>query len=385
MPGYTVIETDQQLRAVCRGLETETELALDLEADSLHHYREKVCLLQLSTRSATWLIDPLLVSDLSPLGALLADQDRLTVFHGGDYDIRSLHRDFGISVGQMYDTMIAAQFIGVSEFGLAALLRSHFEIELDKRFQKADWSQRPLTADMANYAAHDTAHLLQLADCLRDKVAARGRSAWVAEECTLVAANRMTDKGDGPLFLHCKGAGKLQRRNLALLEELLQVRDAQARELDRPPFKVISAESLLVIAERQARTVHEMSAVPGLTPRVLKRYGGLLVEAVQRGLALPEERLPHFPRSKGEPNPGIKARIGLLKKWREQLSAELELATGLVAPNWLLERIAEQRPVDMEQLAAVQGIRRWQLALWGADLLKVLTETTTTADGQPAR
>lgn len=382
MPGYALIENDRKLSEVCHGLRNESELALDLEADSLHHYREKVCLLQLSTRSATWLIDPLQVRDLTPLGALLADPVRLIVFHGGDYDIRSLHRDFGMSVGHMYDTMIAAQFVGITEFGLAALLRSHFGIELDKRFQKADWSQRPLTADMANYAAHDTAHLLELADCLRAKVDQLGRSSWVAEECALVAANRMVDKGEGPLFLNCKGAGKLQRRNLAILEHLLQLRDAQARELDRPPFKVMSSESLLVIAERQLRTVHEMSAVQGLTPRVLKRYGELLEEAVQRGLELPEEQLPRFPRSKGEPNPGIKARIAQLKKWREQVSADLELATGLLAPNWLLERIAEQRPDSLEHLATVPGIRRWQISLWGAALLKLLAEAT---DLEPSR
>jgi ribonuclease D len=382
MPGYTLIENDQKLFEACHGLRDEPELALDLEADSLHHYQEKVCLLQLSTRDATWLIDPLLVRDMSPLGELLADPGRLIVFHGGDYDIRSLHRDFGISVGRMYDTMIAAQFINLTEFGLAALLRSHFGVELDKRFQKADWSQRPLSTDMANYAAHDTAHLLQLADCLRAKVNELGRSGWVAEECALVAVNRMAEKGEGPLFLHCKGAGKLQRRNLAILEQLLQLRDSQARELDRPPFKVMSSESLLIIAERQLRTVHEMSDVQGLTPRVLKRYGRQLEAAVQRGLELPEGQLPRFPRSKGEPNPGIKARIAQLKKWREQLSTELELATGLLAPNWLLERIAEQRPDSMEQLAAVPGIRRWQLSVWGTALLRKLAELN---DLEPVR
>ena len=382
MPGYTLIENDQKLFEACHGLRDEPELALDLEADSLHHYQEKVCLLQLSTRDATWLIDPLLVRDMSPLGELLADPGRLIVFHGGDYDIRSLHRDFGISVGRMYDTMIAAQFINLTEFGLAALLRSHFGVELDKRFQKADWSQRPLSTDMANYAAHDTAHLLQLADCLRAKVNELGRSGWVAEECALVAVNRMAEKGEGPLFLHCKGAGKLQRRNLAILEQLLQLRDSQARELDRPPFKVMSSESLLIIAERQLRTVHEMSDVQGLTPRVLKRYGRQLEAAVQRGLELPEGQLPRFPRSKGEPNPGIKTRIAQLKKWREQLSTELELATGLLAPNWLLERIAEQRPDSMEQLAAVPGIRRWQLSVWGTALLRKLAELN---DLEPVR
>lgn len=375
MPGYQQITDNQHLAQVCTLLQHERELALDLEADSLHHYRDKVCLVQLSNRSATWLIDPLLVSDFRPLQELLANPAIVTVFHGGDYDIRSLHRDFGISVARMYDTMIAAQFVGIGEFGLAALLHSFFGIELDKRYQKADWSKRPLAAAMADYAAHDTAHLLQLADQLQEKVRQLGRSDWVAEECALVAGNRMVDKGNGPLFLHCKGAGKLQRRNLALLEELLLFRDAQARELDRPPFKVIPAEALLALAERQPQSVQEMINIPGLTQRLLDRYGAQLAAAVRRGMALSDRQLPRFPRGKGEPNPGIRTRVSQLKQWREAFSSRLGLTTGLVAPNWLLERIAEQRPASIEELSSVPGIRRWQVGLWGEEIVRMQAGT----------
>lgn len=372
MANYSLIEANWQLQQICDSLDQEPELALDLEADSLHHYQEKVCLLQLSNRSDTWLIDPLAVTDLDPLGRLLSKPEVLTVFHGGDYDIRSLHRDFGITVAWMFDTMIAAQFVGITEFGLAALLRSNFGIELDKRFQKADWRKRPLTTEMADYAAADTANLLELADLLRAKVASLGRNAWVAEECALVAGNRVTEKGDGPLFLHCKGAGKLQRRNLAVLEELLQFRDKQARELDRPAFKVIAAEALLSISEKQVQNVRDMNGIVGLTPRLQDRYGSEILAAVKRGMELPQEKLPSFPRGKGEPNPGIKARISILKQWREGYSRQQELATGLIAPNWLLERIAEQNPATEETLAAIPGIRRWQADLWGKDMLALL-------------
>jgi ribonuclease D len=374
MAAFTLIESNQQLAQICSRLQGETELALDLEADSLHHYREKVCLLQLSSREETWLIDPFLVNDISPLGTLFANPDVLVVFHGGDYDIRSLHRDFGIGVKQMFDTMIAAQFTGITEFGLAALLRSNFGIELDKRYQKADWSKRPLTPEMADYAAHDTSHLLQLADVLRDRVQQLGRSEWVAEECALVAGNRVTDKGDSPLFLHCKGAGKLQRRNLAILEELLQFRDKQAKGLDRPPFKVMSAESLMILAERKPQNVHELNGITGLTDRLVHRYGDQILAAVQRGQSLPEEELPRYPRSKGEPNPGIKVRIAELKQWREGCSKKLELSTGLVAPNWLLERIAELCPVTVEQLSAISGIRCWQVEQWGQEVVTILAK-----------
>ncbi len=374
IPRYSLIETNQRLKQVCALLQQEAELALDLEADSLHHYQEKVCLLQLSSRNETWLIDPLLVSDLTPLAELLADVGRLTVLHGGDYDIRSLHRDFGITVARMFDTMIAAQFTGAREFGLAALLRDAYSIELDKRYQKADWSRRPLTAEMADYAADDTAHLLPLADQLRRRLQLLGRTEWVAEECALVAGNRVAEKVESPLFLNCKGAGKLKPRSLAILEELLRFRDQQARELDRPAFKVLSAETLLKIAELQPGSVRDMHGISGLTPRLLARYGEQLLAAVRHGAALPADRLPRYPRSKGEPNPGIKARIGRLKQWREGISSRMELASGLLAPNWLLERIAEQQPVDLEQLGAVQGIRRWQASLWGAEMLELLAK-----------
>lgn len=374
MACFTLIETNEQLTLLCEHLYTENELAIDLEADSLHHYREKVCLLQISNRTSTWLIDPLRVTDLKPLAELLSKEHLLTVFHGGDYDIRSLHRDFGISVARMFDTMIASQFLGIEEFGLAALLRSRFGIELDKRFQKADWSKRPLTCEMANYAAEDTANLLRLADELRNNIEKLGRSEWVVEECAIVASSRVTDKGNGPLFLHCKGAGRLKPRSIAILEELLQLRNRLACDADRPAFKILSTESLITLAERVPKTVHDMNGVVGITHKVLHKYEKVIFEAIQRGVSVPEDKLPRFPRSKGEPNPGIKARIAHLKSWRESLSKQLDLATGIVAPNWLLERIAEQRPTTLDQLSAVQGIRRWQKELWGNELLTLLAK-----------
>lgn len=376
---YTVIEQNHQLAQLCTELAKETELALDLEADSMHHYREKVCLLQLSNRSGNWLIDPLQVTDLTPLGGLLAQPGLRTVLHGGDYDIRSLHRDFGIVVQQMFDTMVAAQFTGATEFGLAALLREHFGIELDKRFQKADWSKRPLTAEMADYAAHDTAHLLELADRLNERLEQLGRRTWVAEECALLVGNRVTEKGNGPLFLNCKGAGKLRPRNLAVLEALLQFRDQQAREVDRPAFKVMPAEALLKIAELVPAAVRDMNGITGLTPRLLGRYGDQLLVAVRQGLKVADAELPRFPRGKGEPNPGIKTRIARLKAWREELSNRMELASGLLAPNWLLERVAEQQPTTVEQLGTIPGIRQWQIGVWGTEMVKILAKEIQTA------
>jgi len=350
----------------------ETEVAVDLEMDSLHHYQEKVCLIQISTRSESWLIDPLALKDLSPLAAPLGDPGILTVMHGADYDIRSLHRDFGIEVCNLFDTMIASRFLGLTEFGLAALLKARFNVELNKKYQKADWSKRPLSAEMCAYATADTAYLLPLFDQLRGELTEKSRLSWLEEECHLVCQARVSEK-EGPLFLSSKGAGKLKGRSLAVLEELLQLRDQLARELDRPPFKVFSAETLQEAAEKRPRTLSELAVIKGMTPGQIQRHGESILGAVSKGLALPEEQLPRFPRQrKDEPADGTKERLKRLKSWREQQSSLLGLEPGVLAPNWLLESVADAYPVALDDLNTVAGMREWQKGLYGRDLLAEL-------------
>ena len=367
-----IITDARRFSEVAAILGRETELAVDLEMDSLHHYQEKVCLIQISTRSESWLIDPLALKDLSPLAAPLGDPGILTVMHGADYDIRSLHRDFGIEVRNLFDTMIASRFLGLTEFGLAALLKARFDVELNKKYQKADWSKRPLSTEMCAYATADTAYLLPLYDQLRGELAAKGRISWLEEECRLVCQARVSEK-EGPLFISCKGAGKLKGRSLAVLEELLQLRDRLARELDRPPFKVISAETLQEAAEKRPRTLSELAAIKGMTPGQIQRHGECILAAISRGLSLSEEDLPRFPRQRREePADGTKERLKRLKSWREQQSSALGLEPGVVAPNWLLESIADAFPVTPVELNAIAGMREWQRGLYGRDLLSEL-------------
>lgn len=367
-----IITDAVRLAEVAALISRETEVAVDLEMDSLHHYQEKVCLIQISTRSESWLIDPLALKDLSPLAAPFSDPGILTVMHGADYDIRSMHRDFGIEVSNLFDTMIASRFLGITEFGLAALLKARFGIELNKKYQKADWSRRPLSPEMCAYAAADTSDLLQLYDQLRAELVEKGRLSWLQEECRLVCQARVSEK-EGPLFLSCKGAGKLKGRNLAILEALLQLRDQQARELDRPAFKVISAETLLEIAENRPRSVNELNSVKGMTPGQIQRYGDRIMAAVAAALALPEEELPRFPRQqREEPADGTKERIKCLKSWRQELSRKLTLEPGVLAPNWLLEGIADANPAGIAALDGIAGMRDWQKRLYGQEVLAEL-------------
>jgi ribonuclease D len=368
-PQCEIITKADRLSEVAAILRRQTELAVDLEMDSLHHYQEKVCLIQVSTRTESWLIDPLALKDLSPLAAPLGDPNILIVMHGADYDIRSLHRDFGIEVRNLFDTMIASRFLGITEFGLAALLKARFGIELNKKYQKADWSKRPLSPEMSAYAAADTSDLLPLYDQLSAELIGKGRLKWLEEECRLVCQARVSEK-EGPLFLSCKGAGKLKGRTLAVLEGLLQLRDHQARELDRPPFKVISAETLLEAAEKRPRTVSDLSGIKGMTPGQIHRFGERILTAVSSALALPEEDLPRFPRlRRDEPTDGSKERLKRLKSWREQHSSLQGLEPGVVAPNWLLEAVADAYPASPAELDGIAGMREWQKELYGQELL----------------
>jgi ribonuclease D len=368
-----IITKADRLSEVAAILCKQTELAVDLEMDSLHHYQEKVCLIQVSTRDESWLIDPLALKDLSPLAAPLGDPRILIVMHGADYDIRSLHRDFGIEVQNLFDTMLASRFLGITEFGLAALLKARFGIELNKKYQKADWSKRPLSPEMSAYAAADTSDLLALYDQLSAELIQKGRLQWLEEECRLVCQARVTEK-EGPLFLSCKGAGKLKGRGLAVLEELLQLRDRQARDLDRPPFKVLSAETLLEAAEKRPRTSSDLSGIKGLTPGQIQRFGDRILAAVSFALSLPEDDLPRFPRlRRDEPTDGTKERLKRLKSWREQHSSLQGLEPGVVAPNWLLEAVADAHPDSAAELDGIAGMREWQKGLYGRELLQELS------------
>ncbi|MDA8428337.1 MAG: HRDC domain-containing protein [Geobacteraceae bacterium] len=367
-----IVTKADRLSEVAAILCRQSEFAVDLEMDSLHHYQEKVCLIQVSTRSESWLIDPLALKDLSPLSAPLGDPRIMIVMHGADYDIRSLHRDFGIEVQNLFDTMLASRFLGITEFGLAALLKARFGIELNKKYQKADWSKRPLSPEMSAYAAADTSDLLPLYDQLSAELIEKGRLSWLEEECRLLCLARVSEK-EGPLFLSCKGAGKLKGRTLAILEELLQLRDHQASVLDRPPFKVLSAETLLESAEKRPRTLSDLTGIKGMTPGQIQRFGDKILAAVSAALVLPEDKLPHFPRVRREElTEGAKDRIKRLKSWREQHSSALGLEPGVVAPNWMLEAVADANPVSVSELDGIAGMREWQKGLYGQELLQEL-------------
>jgi len=268
--------------------------------------------------------------------------------------------------------MIASQFLGEEKVGLADVLGKYFNVELDKQFQRADWSQRPLPAEMIRYAAEDTRYLHGLAELLEARLMEKGRLSWVAEEFEILEKARFND-ADGPLFLRAKGAGTLNRRQLAILEELLQWREAEAQRRDVPPFKVFGGAVLLETARQAPQTLTALNAVEGLFPKLVKRYGRELLAAVQKGQDLPESCLPTYPRnSRPEKDPAADKRLAALKAWRKERAAALEIDPGVLINNALLEGLARQYPCSEAQLTDFPGLKNWQRHELGKELLAVL-------------
>ncbi|MDI6687233.1 MAG: ribonuclease D, partial [Desulfobacterales bacterium] len=279
---YRIIDTASKLEDIALLLKNEKTIAVDLEADSMFHFKEKVCLVQITAKKINVIIDTLQVKDLSLLKPLFANRDIKKIFHGADYDVRSLFRDFNIKINNLFDTQLACMFLGIKETSLDAVLQQRFNVRLDKRFQKKDWSKRPLPDEMIEYAASDTVYLLPLNAMLEKELAEKGRLSWVYEECAILSKVRPPALNDDPLYLKFKGAGRLDRRQLAVLECLLQSRRKIAKKKDKPLFKVFSNNSMIKLAEARPVNLQELKKSNTLSNRQIDIYGNVLVEAINK-------------------------------------------------------------------------------------------------------
>jgi ribonuclease D len=369
-----LIQDQGELEHLFQRLSSEPLLALDTEAASFHRYHDRVYLLQISSRQETAIIDPLAVRSLAPLGEVLADPGIEIVFHDADYDLRLLGQEYGFRATQLFDTRIAAQLLNEPGIGLAALLEKYFEVRLDKRYQRADWSARPLTAEMLDYAAADTHHLPVLRDVLRDRLRELSRLEWAEEEFELLSLpRRAAPEPDEPGYLRLKGAKALSGRALAVLRELFQWREETARRMDKAPFRILNNEPLLLMAKSPPRDLATLKGVHGVSAEQAERRGKEILAAVQRGLEVPEKDLPRVQRPpRHQPDAAYEARVERLKAVRNSLTTRYDLAPGVLCPNGILEAIARVNPTTLEEMSHIRELRRWQLREFGSGLLAAL-------------
>ena len=370
---YTLVTRSQELGDLMATLGREPILALDTEASSFHRYRERICLIQLSTRERTWLIDPLTVEDMAPLGKALGDPKTEWVIHDADYDLRMLKRMYGFRAANVFDTMVRVELLNEPELGLAANLKKHFGVELNKKFQKADWSKRPLSNDMLAYAAMDTRWLIAFRDALKAQLEASGRMAWAQEEFDALVHIPFLPVEEEPGFLRIKGAKALKPRQLAVLRELHAWREALAEKLDRAPFMVLGNDVMIEASKEPPADLHELAARKGVGDRTIERSGAAIMKAIAAGLALPKEQWPRLPRPKRyERDDDYEDRLKRLKQKRDAIATERGLRQGIVFSNSQLADIARTLPGDAHALRAIDGVRNWQVKEFGEEILRAL-------------
>jgi len=349
------------------------EIALDTEGASFHRYVDRIYLLQLSTQHHSAIIDPLHAGALPKLGALMENREVEVIFHDADYDLRLLRQDYGWHTTHVFDTRIAAQLLGIPAFGLAALLEKFFSVKLDKQHQRADWSMRPLTPSMLDYAAQDTRYLLDLRDELRTGLESLGRMSWAEEEFERLESIQFAPDDPATGFMRTKGARDLKRRELAVLKELVAWRDERAAALDRATFRVMGSEAMFEIARVHPKTREELAAVKGVPRGVVERHAQDLLDAVQRGLAVPEADLPRFPRAaRWDRDPDFDSNVAKLKSVRDAAAARLKLDPGVLCARDRMEAVARRKPKAVEELAEIPELRHWQASVLGSDFVAAL-------------
>jgi ribonuclease D len=346
-----VIDTDEQLEALLPRVRRAGWVALDTEADSLHAYPEKLCLVQISLPGADELVDPLAAMEIGPLIDVL--RGRELIMHGADYDLRLLRRAYEFVPESVVDTMLAARLLGFAEFGLTSLAEKLLGVRLEKGSQTADWAKRPLTERMINYARNDTRHLKPLSDWLKSRLEEKGRLNWHKESCArLVKECAEVRAADPDQIWRVKGADRLDRRALAVLRELWHWRDSEAVAANRPPFFILRHDTLIALAETAALRKDVAFLLP---PRFTQRRREAVLASVHRGLGLPASRWPQLNRyATPRSNAGEKRRYEELRQRRDRRAAELAIDPTLIASRATLSALARDWDAGQSSLMTWQ-------------------------------
>lgn len=374
LPPYHAINDAETLRWLAVDLASETLLAVDTESNSLHAYREQVCLIQLSTRTADYIIDPLLVEDISPLGVLLADPKIEVLFHAAEYDLMSLKRDYGITVANLFDTMVAAQVLGINHYGLSSLLKRYFNIKLDKSHQRDDWGKRPLSADSLRYAQMDTHYLPDLRDRMLDDLNAIGLVEETRELFAEAASVPLPDHSFDPEGYWKLGRPKeLRRHEMSVLRELYLWREAAAEMEDVPIFKIMSNKTMLNIATTIPHNSQQLGQIRGLHSGFIRRYGDEVVEAIHRGRK-GASNLPQPPPIPQPPPPEIADRYTTLQQWRKKKGVERGMRSEVIINKDVLWDLAYQTPQTLEAVQTVTGLGPRRMEIYGEELVTMMAE-----------
>ncbi len=371
LPKPILITQPDALQRMVKRLSNEPILAVDTESNSLYAYQEQVCLIQFSTPQDDFLIDPLALQDLSSLETLFANPKIEKIFHAAEYDVISLKRDFQYKFDNLFDTMLAARILGWQKIGLGSILKSEFEVELNKRFQRANWGKRPISPDMMDYARLDTHYLIPLRYRLKSELKSNGRWPLAEEDfARLRYVNGRDPQDQREPCWRVRGAYDLEPQQAAVLLELCRYRAKVAKSIDRPVFKVIGDQTLLAIAEVSPQTEGELKEVTALSQKQYLRHGAGLLRAIQEGLTAEAVYPPRTPR----PDEQFLARLEALRAWRKETARKLRVKSDVVLPRDVMHTIAAKNPTNHDELAKLMDQVPYRLDHFGDQILGTLSD-----------
>jgi ribonuclease D len=351
----------------------EKILAVDTEANSLYAYREQVCLIQISSPKKDYIIDPLALEDLSPLGDIFSNPGIEKIFHASEYDILIMYDEYQFGFRNLFDTMLAAQILGRKKLGLDALLQEMAGVQVNKKYQRADWGKRPLSQDMLQYAQMDTHYLIKIRQVLASELEKKGLMQIATEDFSRACRVHRQDREEklAP-YWRINGARKLPPQKAAVLVKLFEYRDQVARKRNQPVFKVLSSQSLLNLAEQCPTSAQQLLKLDLVGKNALRRHTEGLVQAIKAGLASDPIRPPRRERA----DDSFFAREKALRDWRKQTAHKMNVNSAVVLPRELLYALVSNNPTNREELAKVLADVPWRLERFGEDILSILSKAS---------
>ena len=377
---FTFISEPDPAARLADDLREREWIALDCEAAGFHRYSDRLCLIQITTDDDTYIVDPFAVDPTGLLRPVLEDPEIRILMHGADYDIRLLDRDLGIRIRGLFDTQVAAALLGENALGLASLLEKFLDVRLSKKYQRADWAQRPLPDDMLEYAASDTRYLPELVELLATRLDEHDRRHWAEEEFEALEGVSWDEDPDEDPVVRVKGAHELGPLEVTALREALAWRDRIARARDRALFRVVGDRALLEAARTRPDSVKELEQLKGMNRSLARDEGEALLERLRRVEELAADELVPYPRSsgngdgRGRPPREVEERMYRLKSVRNRRASELEMDRGTLLPNAMLMEIAWEEPDSLDEMRSIDGLKDWQVEVMGTDLLQRLSD-----------
>ncbi len=362
------VNTTQLLKQMVDDLASQNRVAVDTESNSLHAFREQVCLLQFSSAKTDYLLDPLALKDLSVLAPIFSNPRIEKIFHAAEYDLICLRRDFGFSFVNLFDTMQAARVLGYPAVGLDRMLGDKFKIKIDKRHQKANWAARPLTKEQIHYARLDTHYLFDLRDALEQELREKQRLEYALDDfkrACIMEEQKLRLNGES--WERFSGRKDISLRELTVISQLCKWRDQEAEKLNRPPYKVVMDDVFVALAKNRPEQKVDLSAA-GLSEKQIKLWGDQVLGAIRHGVKAPLVERKQVERKQD----AVLHRLEKLKAWRKSIGLEMKVESDIILPKPYLGLLSENPPKTLDELRDLMKDTPSRVDKFGVEILKVL-------------